>query len=124
MYKLLFSQVVRWCKCWDFVDVIISNATAHCEPPFPAEPSSTTHYPWRPCTNHGSPDPPIFRHTIHPPWLRPSRSAASFYFGIHNFLSISLLSIFFRFLFHRKRIALILLYFMYIGPCIIKIVEE
>jgi hypothetical protein len=26
----------------------ISSATAHCEPPFPAEASSTTLYPWRP----------------------------------------------------------------------------
>lgn len=70
----------------------ISSATAHCEPPFPAESSSMTLYPWRPSTIFESLEPRTFNHTIHPQKFSPNSAAlfdfeTLYYWG--NFFIVS-----------------------------------
>ena len=84
----------------------ISSATAHCEPPFPAEDFSTTLYPWRSSLDpqkFGFSSTPFIHRSFLPALLHPS-ILKSF-----TLLGISLLSILFRCLSHSKLVASILL---------------
>lgn len=84
----------------------ISSATAHCEPPFPAEDFSTTLYPWRSSLDpqkFGYSSTTFIRRSFLPALLHPSILTA------FTLLGISLLSILFRCLSHSKLVASILL---------------
>ena len=84
----------------------ISSTTAHCEPPFPAEASSKTLYPWRPSLDPqklGYSSTPFFHRNFLPVLLHLSILKFFTLFGIF------LLSTLFRRLSHNKLVAFILL---------------